>query len=547
MSTGVDPSRTITIRDIMENAGEPGYVPGRPEAKMTGWLAPYQYVFRAVTALHALMRNGIEEPVEWLYTFDQLARDPNKSMHEALSEADELMGGNASYVQWAKQTVANEGLSGVAARVRMQELIDQNREPITRDIGKLFGDRTIYTQPPEGLLGGVARGLQTMLREVPVLRYIVPFTNIVANVLDNSINYSPVGFIRSLNEDVARSYFRDVLNKAPDAQIGEHEVNLLRQDLLAKATMGTAGIVGVWALSKIPGPNGQPLMSIHGNGPTDPKKLHQMMDEGWMPNSVSFNLPGMPKPYYIPFEALPISVGLSLIGNVEDSNRYMQGKDALARASYIVTQTGSSMVDRSFLRGIKDVLDSFAGQADEQKGAASLMRLMANTTASQIPYAGSAMATQLYRELADARVYQQGTGWPVAADVLRQVPFMNWIDGSKPRLNVLGEPVTSYPFKRMTGQLASQDPIWRFLGDNGIFLSDPRAPKVLGQKMNPEQMYLFTERHGRYLKELMENNLPALQSLEDPDIRQKMMDQFGRMASKRAKADVIQELPPQEP
>lgn len=536
MKTGIDPNREISIKDIMENAGEAGNV-GGPQTNLTGWLAPYRYIFRSITALHALMRNGFEEPIEWLYGFDQLARQPGMTLEKALDQADEIYHGNAGKIQAAEQTARSEGLTGRDYRIRVQEQLDANRPEMMRQVGQIFGARTIYTQAPEGFLGVGARAVQAASRQMPALRYLVPFTNIVANVLDNSINFSPLGFIR-FHPDIAEGYFRDVLNRSvpkDGEMIKAEELNLLRQDLLTKATLGTLGLAGMGAISTIPGPGGQPLISIHGSGPTDPKKRYQLMDEGWTPNSISFNLGG--RPIYVPFEALPIAFGLQAMGNYMDAYRYEDKMNAMQKAAYVVSQTGAGIIDRSFLRGIKELFDTFAGQADPHGGAQAMMRLMQNTLASQIPYAGSALVRQLHNEFIDPKLYEGGT--PGVADALRDVPFMNWIDGSKPRLNVLGEPIVSYPYKRLF-QAGSSDEVWRFLGDHGIFLSDPRAPKILGQNMDEEQKYNFTKYHGQYLKEFLSNNMDTLASPDlDPEVRQKMIDRFGQESTKAAKADVI--------
>jgi hypothetical protein len=419
----------------------------------------------------------------------------------------------------------------------VQEQLDANRPEMTRTIGQIFGSRTIYTQPPEGFLGIGARAVQQASRQMPALRYLVPFTNIVANVLDNSINFSPVGFLRYI-PGVAEGYFRDVLNRnlPKEGELLSADVqNLMRQDLLTKATLGTLGLAGMGAITAIPGPGGQPLISIHGSGPTDAKKRYQLMDEGWAPNSISFNFGG--RPIYVPFEALPIAFGLQVLGNYMDAQRYEDKMSAVQKAGYLISQTGAGIIDRSFLRGIKELFDTFAGQADPRGGAQAMMRLMQNNVASQIPYAGMALVRQLHNEMIDPKLYVGGT--PGVADVLRDVPFMNWIDGSKPRLNILGEPITSYPSKRLI-QPGSSDPVWRFLGDHDIFLGDPRTPKILGQTMDDEQKYNFTKYHGQYLKEFLSNNLDSLASPQlDPEVRQKMIDRFGQMSTKAAKADVI--------
>jgi hypothetical protein len=46
-------------------------------------------------------------------------------------------------------------------------------------------------------MGAMIRGVNTVLREVPGVRLVVPFVNVIGNVVNEGLNYSPIGTARA--------------------------------------------------------------------------------------------------------------------------------------------------------------------------------------------------------------------------------------------------------------------------------------------------------------------------------------------------------------
>lgn len=524
--TGIDPTK---MRAEMQ-AGQ------GIEQTLPDWLGPYKYVFRSITAAHALMASAPERATSWLYAFDQAARKPSTNIEQAIGEADQMIYGGMAKLTEHQQTASNEGLApgSIPWKLRVQELADQPIPENIRSVGKMYGTRSIFTQAPEGLIGSLARAAQFLTREQPWGKFVVPFTNVVANVLNESINYSPLGLARwAANQGVDPAYFRHA-----DPNMSEEHLNMLRADMLTKATVGTGLLAGIYALQAIPNPaNGRPILQIHGPGPSDDKKKFQLMDQGWSPFSAQLNLGGN-QDLYLPYEWSPVAIGLGMIGAAMDSQRYEKFPDVERSALYTASSVGAVLLDRTFLRGARDFLNAFTGSADAQTGIENVRREL-QSTSSFVPYAGALGLQQLFTQAVDRKLYEGGP--PIVGDMLRNVPMMNYIDGSKPRLNLLGEPIEFNPeFKRFVS-VGSSDPVWQFLHENNVFLEDPRTQKIQGKPMNQEQMYNFMAARGPYLREALASRLDQLGRLNETDPK-RFDDQIKSLesaASRRAKADII--------
>jgi hypothetical protein len=525
--TGIDPTKM----------GAEMQAGGRVEQELPNWLKPYRYVFRSITAAHALMASAPERTTAWLYAFDQASRDPNTNLDQAIGQADTMINGGPGELQAAQQRASSEGLTQGSTewKLRTQELLDQRTPEAIRSVGQMYGTRSIFTQAPEGIIGSLARSAQTFTREQPWGKFIVPFTNIVANVLNESINYSPLGFTRyGTNEFMTDwKHFRQA-----DRNISEEHLNMLKADMLTKATVGTGLLAGIWASQNITNPaNGRPILQIHGAGPSDPSKRGQLMDAGWSPFSVQLNMGGN-QDVYLPFEYTPIAVGLGMIGGAMDAQRYEKFPDVERSTMYAMSNMGSVVLDRTFLRGAKQFLDAMTGSADPRE-AVQNVREELRSMSSFVPYAGALGLQQLFTQFVDRQLYQGGA--PIVGDMLRNVPMMNYIDGSKPRLNLLGEPIEFNPELKRFVSVGSSDPVWQFLHENNVFLEDPRNQKLQGKTMSQEQMYNFMAARGPYLREALASRLDQLQSLNETDPK-RMDDQIKSLesaASRRAKADII--------
>ncbi len=538
MRTGYDPASNVDPNDLL-NGGK-RYIspvnsletdPSQRILKKYGlqvlgmpidW---YKYIGRSITAAHSLMYEGWSAPIKYLSAYDAIRKDGSLSQGEALKSAHEAMWGDEARVQAAKQQAAAEGLTGQQARLRTQEIIDSTLDQGIRDIGDYYGRHTIYTQNPQGLLGSVGRLLNQLAREHPAARIVAPFTTVVSNLLNNSLDYSPVGLLRGRSLETAEKYLTSGGEKMSDAQL-----NMLRNDLLIKGFMGTALTASFYLLAKQMG------WQISGAGPSDPRLIKQMRANGWIPNSIRFGNT------YIPFESTPLAVPFGMIGAYEDAQRYEKQTNAFKSLLYTASNGAASIVDRSYLKGVTQLLDAFHGRADAT-GAVNAMQNEIASMKNFIPVVGSNFATQFYRQFVDNKMYQPNSDadGPQAAmqTLLRDVPFTSGAFGAQPRLNILGEPVRTSPLTHRFWSTGTDDRVWNWLTEQDVPIGKPsKQTKLLGDPMTDAQFYDYSAFRGQTVKQSIYDQMDNLTKL-DPDERKKAIQKIENRADALAKQQLI--------
>jgi len=98
----------------------------------------------------------------------------------------------------AYQQALREGYSGIEANRRRTRL---SKAPWTPPSGTKASDlvkrATFNQQNGYGVMGAAVRAVNNFSREMPGNRLIVPFVNVVGNVVNEGLNYSPVGAFRA--------------------------------------------------------------------------------------------------------------------------------------------------------------------------------------------------------------------------------------------------------------------------------------------------------------------------------------------------------------
>ncbi|MEY4646434.1 MAG: hypothetical protein RIQ98_270, partial [Bacteroidota bacterium] len=90
-------------------------------------------------------------------------------------------------------------------RTRAREIVlNQRQEQATKylytdmdAVSSAVAAVATYTSPPRGFLGAVANTFASLVKNVPIARFIIPFVNIVGNVYNRQLDYTPIGAIRA--------------------------------------------------------------------------------------------------------------------------------------------------------------------------------------------------------------------------------------------------------------------------------------------------------------------------------------------------------------
>lgn len=356
-----------------------------------------------------------------------------------------------------------------------------------------FALRVTYNNRPYGLLGAAADVFKFAQRKVPVFRAVVPFVNIVANVTNDSLNYTPWGFARGLaaaqtGVPSVNSLWSESLRKGqtpltPDAVA----------DLHAKAFLGTVlfGAVLARALAGLDDDDGENFQ-LFGKGPEDANARKALRSTGWIPYSVRLN------GRYYSIANTPLAIPLGAAGNYLDAARYdkrFNQADAFNRFAVALYQVPHVIAQQSFIDSAARLagwVESPRGRSD-QMGDRALAEVLRSTSSVVVPNA----LRQLDR-LTDPTLYDAKG---IEGALTASIPFAR--RNGAPALNAFGEPVTSSPWSRFASD--AEPNLWRDLARRNVYPTLPeKAKNAQGREMTDEEHYRYVQEAGAAVKRRLE-------------------------------------------
>jgi hypothetical protein len=437
-------------------------------------LNAYKYVMRMMSASDSVMFRAAEEAKAGLLAH-RMAEARGVDRAKVRAEADSILGYDR--LPEFREQAAREGYSGVKQEARATELMIQSRPETLRAESADFAGVTTYNHEPRGMLGFFASEMARATNQYPALKLFVPFTRIVANVTNRGLDNTPVGFIRALSK-----------NGKEGRLTGD-----AKRQALARATAGTIAMAGIGLLSA------KGVLTLHGAGPSNRDKRRQLQDAGWKPYSIQVG------DNYFTYTYLPIGLGLSVMANYSDSQRYRElaQKDALTRTAYAMSQIGSTIFNQSFLSGMSRLFDILSG--DPGKTVGSLKNFLAST-------ASGATTPNLLRDVNHLFDPVARRSDNIAQDMVRNIPVVRL--SMKPVLNAFGEEIKVSRNRFYSSK--SDDPAWRLVVEKNLRV--PVADQTTFQ--SPDDGYDYAAESGRRMKQYVLRNMKALRAAKEDDAQQ---------------------------
>jgi hypothetical protein len=484
-------------------------LPGRWDYLLTPWRA----VGRALAAEDMLFFKAAEEMRAGVAS-RVIARKEGLSGDALRARTAELMG-HGEARRLAAQTQAHaEGLTGLDAKRRVHEILEQQRPENIREQARAYALRATFNQTPEGVLGVLTQHFNAASEKIPTLKLVAPFTNIIANVVNESLYYvPPVGAYRAW-----KGYGSGEMMGRP---VEQGEVF----DTTAKAVAGTAALLGLAALAAKHWDDDDPAFAIYGAGPRTKEQRDQLKETGWRPYTIKI------RGKYYNYQQTPLAIPVSWLGHYLDAKRWkhIDEADALQKVAVAGLLFGRTITDQSWLDGVAGVFQAYDRDPGKNAGQASLGQLTRTASGFVIPN-----AVKQIDQLFDPAVYDsQG----IRSLLYSQVPVARRLN--KPALNVLGEPVTSERLRQFVSAQKT-DPLWTTIANRQLFVSVPSKTTMLGDRViTPDEYYELNRIRGQWLGEQLrkENVLGYLQTLPREQA-QKMLDLFETDATTYAKAKV---------
>ncbi len=483
------------------------------ESRLARVLNAWKYNYRAMGAEDMLLFKATEE-VKVALLAKRQARTEGLRGAEAQARARAILGYGLAAVEAAEDQAAREGKTGAAASRRAAEILEQLRPEQMRETAADYGRRVTFNGEPYGVLGQIAQLINQAKgsdnrKLATAAMLIAPFTNIVANVVNESLNYTPVGALRAWRGK--QNLLGHELGEMDPADRAE-----LRAELYAKATLGTVMLVGLALYGAQYLDDEDPWFAIYGAGPFDTADRRGWQATGGIPHSIKVG------DRYYSYAATPMALGLAALGNTMDrirDDRIYRVKSAGRVAQSWPLSVASSLLgmarvvtEQSFLVGMMDLFD-VVGEKSPERSAQGGIRLAVRTSSSFV-------VPNLVRQVDkffDPTIYEARS---LEEQLVNAVPFARTT--GRPALNALGLPVQNPLQSQFTSTRRTDNELVTVLAQRGLWPSLPDRNQVYprqGRPMTDDEYYKYVQMSGETARRMLTRTLPQLRRYNDENAR----------------------------
>lgn len=482
----------------------------------------HKYVRRVMVAADVISYEAAKEMRAYQLALKQALKDDSLTTRQQVKDkAAELVGARDFQQQEARMTaeieIANrierirEGSMSDKEKTaaikradadlkrRIFELIEANRPAELFEDSHSFAKKATYNAVPEGALGAVTNGINYVSTKAPIFKLIVPFTNIISNVANETINYTPLPLLRSgVGFAIGKPNEGGIFTKAKN--FTEQD----RIDLMTKAIMGTSLMTAAYIISGLGDDDDEPLIQITANGHGDFAKNESLKETGWQPYSVKIG------DKWYSYQYTPLVLAFSYIGNIRDFEKYRGEKiDDKFWSKYGVAARWTS---RTFLDATAlSSLDSFLGAIMDGRDENAIERLGKSSVRTAKAFVMPAIFEQEFRRIEDwFNIPDKNTQGTEMGAILRNIPFAR--DAYFNKVNALGQesPPDSDIF--ISGQEERDSratEIFSSIGKKGVTIAAPSFSKLkindpkdnIDRKLTQEEFYDFCKKRGEIIME----------------------------------------------
>jgi len=409
---------------------------------------------------------------------------------------------------------------------RIFDMIEQQRSSDLIQETAEYASIGTFNYQPKGGLGAIANGINTIVKDIPVLRYAVPFTNIIANVANESINYTPIGFLRR-GKGGFTNFRREALT---DQQ---------KVDLTTKAAIGTTLMASLFVLSQVKGEDDEPVLEITGNGTGDYAKNETLKQTGWQPYSFRFKLPTGNYSAWYSFQYSPLLPALGFVGHFNDLLKYKkdEDKDSIAtRLSKAAGLTVSTFFQGTYLDGLGDILANVLDPRASEKVTDKLIKGTLGAAKGVVLPNLYSQTAQTFESIFD--IPKKEVRETLSGQLLQDIPYARNMFYDK--VNILGDPIMADTDKFSSANKPNKV-IELLIDKKAVFAPISRkSEKIYDIKEQKERMltdeefYEYSIAKGQYIKKALEKGYSRFEKMDESEFK-KQMTSIKKQATKAAK------------
>lgn len=403
-------------------------------------------------------------------------------------------------------------LAKIDERFRIHEILEKNRPQELTSKAHDYAARGTFNYKPEGILGAIADSVNNLKRKAPAIGYIVPFVNVIANVANELINYTPIGYARAFRTGGT------TFNAGNERKLDDD----MRADIKTKATMGLAATIAVMLLSNMNDDEEEPLLEITANGTGDYQKNQVLKNEkGWQEYSLRVKNP-LTGEYtdWMSYRYTPLLLMFGFVGDINDQKAY-RSKDIDPDSRMLMATKAAGGVVRSFFEAtffpaISDFLQIVVD--DKNQNFVENIKDWTIKTGTSFVIPNFYTQTTKYMDQFSKNPQKEvmGDAW---SRVLAQLPVAK--NKFNEKVNAFGEPI----YQDMDLILSSEKKdestkYWDLIIEKRASLSPPKYTQqlvdpVTGQErsMTNDEFYKFSKIRGQYIKAMLASNYDVVSTM----------------------------------
>lgn len=536
-------------------------------------------VFRLMMAIDSVFWNSAREGMYHLAasrTVRKMAKEQNMTKEEANAEFIRQLGGGPEVFEAAlKDAEAALKEAGqpadMATITRMAyEAINRIREKENPEAVKeanRFADRIVFQAEPEGigrLISKIISALQQLLTPFgfPLGQMLVPFNKIVSSLFEQSLDYTGLGLVRGVLgmhlSDARIDWSKGVVPHLTPAQNAKMFSDVERRERAMAGFVGLTLSAAAYlaAKSHMDDDDDEVPFMLYAFGPSDKNKREQM-PAGWVPFSIKVG------DTYYRYAEWPLGMVLAGFAAALDAERYgnMKEKDTMDRIGYSAMLGLKGFMTQGVLSNVDTAIDALMFKATGKK----YTDIPVNAAKGLIPAQG------FLRDISSLFDNTKVSNDDVMSALLRDVPFAKSL-GTKPQLNVFGEPVEMEGEAILRRFLTQRrpHPTADYLTRNKLYIPGMAETVDVGDYLpaserdrfkrramqmaamdngvfTPEQNYAFRKRAGELTKSAVERIMkqaPAIKTEEQRKAVQNLIDKQVALARRRAMVEAVPYQPP---
>lgn len=424
----------------------------------------------------------------------------------------------------AQDQAAAEGFEGRDQKRRAYEILEAQRPEFVIKDSNDEAARGTFNYEPEGTLGALTSGINHVIDKIDIkgvkpIKFIIPFTRIIANVTNRYLDWTPVGLLRVAKGGIGWSTLSDNLHRKYTPQE--------RAEVLTRAITGVIGMAAIYALTD----DDEGIFKITANGTGDTQKNFELQESGWRPYSIKIG------DTWYEYKNTPLAIPFATIGFIRDAEKYQGQKDMESKASIVMFGTMKYVMDLSFLQSLSAFMDTFS---KENRGGAE--NFFKKTQKSAESTAKSFVVPNAFTQL--SRSIQEVMDMPIkkAQDtgdqIIRDIPILR--DNLGNIYDALGDPVVPSQLEKFIPLKPSgtneTEKVWKLIVDNNAWIGKPRRPqKPYGDSLTDEEYDKYSLLAGKITKRNLQSSYRFLSRIKDKELVRDEIDNLKADARREAR------------